>query len=80
MVDRNEVRITEMYKVHLSIQTRISFLISGIKELTQTWIWIANPPGHYEYYPFFGSMGRLDGFLGGLETAIVGYVWGFKEL
>jgi len=68
----------EWYKVNLPIQTRLGWLISGIQELAQTWIWVADKPGHYKYHEWFGPMGRIEGMLSMIDTAIRGYVWGLR--
>ena len=72
--------MAEWYKVNLPIRTRIEYLIIGIAELAHTWILVADKPGHYRYHKWFGSMGRIEGMLSMIDTAIRGYVWGLHCL
>ena len=71
----------EWYKVQLPIRTRISYFISGLRDLTQTWIWICGEcEGHYEYHSWFGPMGRFASMLSMVDTAIRGHVYGLRPL
>ena len=62
--------------MRLTVRQRVGFLLDGIRGLAHSWIWVADKPGYYQYYTW-GE--RFEDFLGGVDTAIVGRLWGVWE-
>jgi len=62
-------------KHYLTIRSRFWWFIDGIKTLSETWIWVANKPGHYTYYPW---KQRIEDCLSSIDTAIRGYLLHYR--
>ena len=62
---------TDAVKYPLTIRSRLWHLIYGIKAFTETWVWVADESGYFQYYPW---RDRFEDFLSNLDTAIRGYL------